>query len=364
MIKIGWNVKRLRGERDVTQEALASALGVTPQAISRWESGNGYPDIEYLPALADFFAVTTDELLGYKLSEREETLKSIKKEQTRLIETGTADERIALLRNALISYPSDCELKSYLADALYCKWDQTKDNALYREIESLCNWLLENTKDVDLTYNAVETLCWMYGASDRTEKSLALINQYLWPMKYCRETVLSTGIGDGKISFYIQDHIDKLTDGLGIAMRDLALQQGGPSEWDKTIEMLNTANSLYLTVYGENLMFHHNRLAWNYGMISMGQMIQGKPEEAIASLEKLLSHTLAYDDSKKHDRGKYFTSIFTDLLTYPEPDKDFHGLERNQAFYMLERLQNNVYDPIRTDARFVAIVNALEQTAE
>ena len=76
-IIIGNKIKTLRREQKVTQEMLAEALGVTPQAISRWESGNGYPDMELLPALADFFAVSIDELIGYRKSEREEELARI-----------------------------------------------------------------------------------------------------------------------------------------------------------------------------------------------------------------------------------------------------------------------------------------------
>ena len=83
-VKIGAILKKLRKENNLTQDALASAVGVTPQAISRWESESGYPDIELLPALADFFSVSTDELLGYKLSEREEEIERIKKDGQRM----------------------------------------------------------------------------------------------------------------------------------------------------------------------------------------------------------------------------------------------------------------------------------------
>ena len=76
-VKIGAVIKSLRREQKVTQDELATALGVTPQAISRWESENGYPDIELLPLIANYFSVSIDELLGYRKSEREEELAKI-----------------------------------------------------------------------------------------------------------------------------------------------------------------------------------------------------------------------------------------------------------------------------------------------
>ena len=48
----------------LTQEALAQKLGVTNQAVSKWESGQSCPDIALLPALADIFGITLDELFG------------------------------------------------------------------------------------------------------------------------------------------------------------------------------------------------------------------------------------------------------------------------------------------------------------
>lgn len=57
------NIKQLRADRGVTQAELAKEVGVSVQAVSKWECG-GTPDVELLPAIADFFAVTTDELFG------------------------------------------------------------------------------------------------------------------------------------------------------------------------------------------------------------------------------------------------------------------------------------------------------------
>lgn len=62
-IKLGDNIKELRKNSGYTQEELAQAIGVSSQAVSRWESGNGFPDIALLPLIAEFFDVTLDELM-------------------------------------------------------------------------------------------------------------------------------------------------------------------------------------------------------------------------------------------------------------------------------------------------------------
>lgn len=63
-MNIGSNILNLRKQKNITQEALAAELGVTAAAVSKWEKGYTLPDIMMLCALADFFGVTTDALLG------------------------------------------------------------------------------------------------------------------------------------------------------------------------------------------------------------------------------------------------------------------------------------------------------------
>lgn len=63
-MNIGTMILALRKQKNITQEALAAELGVTAAAVSKWEKGYTLPDILMLCALADFFEVTTDELLG------------------------------------------------------------------------------------------------------------------------------------------------------------------------------------------------------------------------------------------------------------------------------------------------------------
>jgi transcriptional regulator with XRE-family HTH domain len=65
-IKMDFNVKlqELRKQKGLTQEELATALFVSRTAISKWESGRGYPNIDSLKGIARFFSVTVDELLS------------------------------------------------------------------------------------------------------------------------------------------------------------------------------------------------------------------------------------------------------------------------------------------------------------
>lgn len=57
---IGLNIKKLREERGITQAQLAERLGVTFQAVSKWECGNTVPDVSILPDIAELFGVTVD----------------------------------------------------------------------------------------------------------------------------------------------------------------------------------------------------------------------------------------------------------------------------------------------------------------
>ena len=92
------NIRKYRKRIDWTQEQLADRLGVSYQSVSRWESGNGYPDMEHLPTMARLFSVTMDDLIGYgdeneKLSNRE-----MKEKFRQTLAGGDVDEIVSLMR--------------------------------------------------------------------------------------------------------------------------------------------------------------------------------------------------------------------------------------------------------------------------
>lgn len=106
-VKMGTKIKELRKRDGRKQEDLANALGVTCQAVSRWEANGGYPDMEMVPAIANYFNVSIDELFGYS-KDREEKLRTILSKAERAInEQSDLTECVEMLRVAAEEFPSE-----------------------------------------------------------------------------------------------------------------------------------------------------------------------------------------------------------------------------------------------------------------
>ncbi len=76
-IQVGKIIATSRKEKGLTQEDLAKHLGVSKPAVSKWESGQSYPDIILLPELASFFNITIDQLIGYEAQMSEEDVRKL-----------------------------------------------------------------------------------------------------------------------------------------------------------------------------------------------------------------------------------------------------------------------------------------------
>lgn len=123
-LDLGTKIRQLRRRDGRTQENLAEALGVTSQAVSRWESGGSYPDMILLPSIANYFGVSIDELFGYdndrsvRLGLMVSRIRDLMP-WTNMSTPGTADACIALARDGLIEFPGNEKLMLCLATALF-----------------------------------------------------------------------------------------------------------------------------------------------------------------------------------------------------------------------------------------------------
>ena len=122
-LDLGNNIRQLRRRDRRTQEALAEALGVTSQAVSRWESGGSYPDMNLIPSIANFFGVSIDELFGYE-GKRTGRIDTLAAEIDRMNQLNSGKdvciaECIAMARSALVEFPGNAKLMISLASVLY-----------------------------------------------------------------------------------------------------------------------------------------------------------------------------------------------------------------------------------------------------
>ena len=98
MILLGENIKIARKKMGLTQEELASQIGVTSQAVSRWESGAGMPDVSMIVPIARVLNVSTDALFGVEHVNTDEVLYEEIKQAYMKIEAEVASPREAALK--------------------------------------------------------------------------------------------------------------------------------------------------------------------------------------------------------------------------------------------------------------------------
>ena len=175
-MSIGSNIKRLRKEKDITQEELAEYLGITSRAVSQWECERTTPDITAIPALCHIFGVSSDELLGIDASRNDEEIKNYLAKANDLGNQGKNEERTELLREANKRFPRDYNIMLKLADAIVCEYSRKKIKD-YNEVFGLCGRILAECTDSYIRYEAIDTLAIAYSYDGKDEEMLSLAKE-------------------------------------------------------------------------------------------------------------------------------------------------------------------------------------------
>jgi len=172
-MSIGSTIKRLRREKDITQEQLAEYLGITSRAISQWECDRTTPDISQVPALCHIFDVSSDFLLGIDIERNNEEIKKYLDEARNLCNQGKWEEHTAILREANKKFPRDYKIMQSLADAIVGEYSR-KGIKEYGEVFDLCNRILSECTDSTTRYEAIDTLGTAYGFAGKKDEMLKL----------------------------------------------------------------------------------------------------------------------------------------------------------------------------------------------
>ena len=173
MLSAGNNIKRLRLEKGLTQEEVALHLGVSFQSVSKWERGDGYPDIELLPAIAHYFGISVDELLGVSDSVKKEKYDEINEKWMENNKNGLHRENTDLMRDALRKFPNDALLLVQLSTSLE-KIDGTPEEKEKHLRESIAvqEQIINYCDDCEVRGATLFNICFAYEKIGEHEKAL------------------------------------------------------------------------------------------------------------------------------------------------------------------------------------------------
>ena len=130
-MNIGSIIKELRQKKKMSQEELAEYLGVSAQAVSRWETSVSYPDITLLPLIANVFNVTVDYLLGTDKFKNDKLIEEVKKEYHKYQCKGDNVGAHKYMKQIYEKYPNVENLQLMYADS--CSAAHNEDKSIIDE---------------------------------------------------------------------------------------------------------------------------------------------------------------------------------------------------------------------------------------
>ena len=313
-LDLGNNIRQLRRRDKRTQEALAEALGVTSQAVSRWEAGGSYPDMNLIPSIANYFGVTIDELFGYH-NDRESRINALVSQiQAMKWKNNGVDTNlngtIAFARNALVEFPGNGRLMVCLASVLYtagyCRYGEHhltdsegydiydtqrhKGYAEWAEAVTLYEKALQTLEDGDFRRVAEGELMQLYVNVGMYEKSQALAEKA--PGIYSTKEYMKICACDGKerVQAYGQAILGMLHASSVLMVRDVLASKQNMTIPEK-ISSIQGAIRLFDAVCTDGNYGEHNRLiARMYTQLSLYLWLEGKHDEAFEALDQSLAH--------------------------------------------------------------------------
>ena len=178
MIYLSEQLRALRKARELTQEDVACALHVSPQSVSKWERGESYPDIELLPALANFFETSVDTLIGMDRLRSDALRRGVFAAAHACFRERRYAEASEVLQCQLDLFPNDPSLMSELAFCL-CFVPERLPEAI-----ALCETVLRLGASAKVRHTTQAALALMYAKQGNTLKA----NEFAATLPHVRES--------------------------------------------------------------------------------------------------------------------------------------------------------------------------------
>ncbi len=312
MKNFGNRIKALRRRMNLTQEELAERLNVSYQTVSKWETNASLPDITMFPILANFFDVTTDELLGIDLAKKQAKIDEILVEFNRLSNLGKEKEQFDFICAAYRAYPNEDKILQKYIWMLYYDpyfwedyWNKKDKGELApehpkvphkEELISLCERILKERFDEQLRYDAISLLSGIYGLEGNEAKAIEYIK--LLPSALQREELEQLyPRGSEKWWKQVRENVYGMVEDLYIKIRNCAYY--APSN-QESIRIHQKSVDLIKLIYDEeDYGFDHYELSEAYFSIASRYCREGDYKNCAKYLDLCLTHAKAYDELPK-----------------------------------------------------------------
>ncbi len=361
-INLKEKLRALRQQKNVTQEALATHLGITPQSVGKWERGEGYPDITLLPRIAFYFDVTVDELLCVSQLKIEEKIAKYVSQSKIYKHSGENAKNLALWEEAYSEFPNDCRVIEGLMlainrDAVYpCPKDDAK------RIIELGERLLECSTDSSQREEAVQTLCYTYESIGDKENALRYAEMggnFYVTRDDLRATVLDGEEGVEACQNYIVSSVFMINLMVTNMLRKVDFSS------DERIAAYRFSNDLINLLYSDgNVGFRAIDLASNHFWIAHEYAQRGDKENTLKELTQCVKYSVMSAKLKDVD----YTAPMVNRLKHRESEttKNYLGNTCNLYVESLEdenHVYNKSFDFVREDEAFKRLLRELKKYA-
>ncbi|MCI0768479.1 helix-turn-helix transcriptional regulator [Bacillus sp. TL12] len=184
-INIATTLIAKRRAKGITQDELATYIGVTKASVSKWETGQSYPDITFLPQLAKYFNISIDELIGYVPQMTQDDIKKLYHRLASAFAEKSFDEVIAECRNIVKKYyscfPLLLQMAVLFANHYMLAAEQKKRTEILEEAVSLCIRVKTECEDVSLAKDAVSLEATCYLVLHKPQEVLDLLGETIRP---------------------------------------------------------------------------------------------------------------------------------------------------------------------------------------
>ena len=301
-LNLGMKIRQLRHRDGRTQEMLADALGITSQAVSRWESGGSYPDMEMIPSIANYFGITIDELFGYQNDREQKILAILEKTKSGFrstggflgVETPELQDCLKLLREANQEFPGEPRILLRLADTLFfLGWDQ-KEAPYCQEALTIYERLYKENLSSEQHEAVIFNLVMLYQRLGYFEKAKGLAEEQT-SIHLCREVLLAkTTTGEEQAS-YRGELILVLLDELNAVLSNSLLRNSKLYASEYCKEVLYALISLYEIICKDGRCgTAHTNLRYLYFTLANLEANEEHMEKALICFDKGFEHYKAY----------------------------------------------------------------------